>query len=172
MSDLAAVYFWFCDIFDRQLRGLILARFQLRCGLFCVHTKQVMRKKSASLRRFSRLLREGFLDFEGVLQWFLEGGRVRRRVLRRGSTKGVSKRHLEGRNTPFREHDPLPVCPIFGPPGAERPQDETLLTTENMAYNWPGGPLQDLVMKFSMTFRQFCEPWEFRAENFAEVFLH
>ena len=81
-------------------------------------------KKIASHRRFSRLLREGFLDFEGVLQWFLEGGRVRRRVLRRGSKKGVSKRHLEGRNTPFREHDPLPVRPIFGPLGAERPQDE------------------------------------------------
>ena len=120
MSDLAAVYFWFCDIFDRQLRGSILARFQLCCGLFWVHTKQVVRKH-ASLRRFSRLLQEGLLDFEGVLQWFLK---VRRRVLRRGSNQGVSKRHSEGRNTPFREHDPLRVRPIFGPPGAERPQDE------------------------------------------------
>ena len=36
------------------------------------------------------------------------------RVLRRGSKKGLSRRHLEGRNTPFREHDPLRVCPAVG----------------------------------------------------------
>ena len=35
------------------------------------------------------------------------GRRVLRRVLRRGSKKGLSRRHLEGRNTPFREYDPL-----------------------------------------------------------------
>ena len=34
---------------------------------------------------------------EGVLQWVLEGRRVLRRNFREG-----------GRNTPFREHDPLP----------------------------------------------------------------
>ena len=33
-----------------------------------------------------------------------------RRVLRRGSRKGLSRRHLEGRSTPFREYDPLGVC--------------------------------------------------------------
>ena len=33
-------------------------------------------------------------------------------LLRRGSKKGLSRRHLEGRNTPFPEYDPLGVCPI------------------------------------------------------------
>ena len=36
-----------------------------------------------------------------------------RRVLRRGSKKGLSRRHLEGRSTPFREYDPL-ACALFG----------------------------------------------------------
>ena len=40
------------------------------------------------------------------------GRRVLRRVLRRGSKKGLSRRHLEGRSTPFREYDPVGVCPI------------------------------------------------------------
>ena len=40
------------------------------------------------------------------------GTRVLRRVLRRGSKKGLSRRHLEGRSTPFREYDPVGVCPI------------------------------------------------------------
>ena len=52
---------------------------------------------------------EGFL--EGVLQWALMGRRVLRRVLRRGSKKGLSRRHLEARSTPFREYDPVGVCP-------------------------------------------------------------
>ena len=34
-----------------------------------------------------------------------------RTVLRRGSKKELSRRHLEGRNTPFREYDPLRVRP-------------------------------------------------------------
>ena len=33
-------------------------------------------------------------------------------VLRRGSKKGLSRRRLEGRSTPFREYDPLGVCPM------------------------------------------------------------
>ena len=45
------------------------------------------------------------------------GRRVLRRVLRRGSKKGLSRRHLEGRSTPFREYDPLGVCPSFGGSG-------------------------------------------------------
>ena len=32
----------------------------------------------------------------------LKGERVLRRALRRGSKKGLSRRHIEGRNTPFR----------------------------------------------------------------------
>ena len=40
------------------------------------------------------------------------GRRVLRRVLRRGSKKGLSRRHLEGRSAPFREYDPLGVCPM------------------------------------------------------------
>ena len=48
---------------------------------------------------------------EGVLQWALEGGRVLGRVLSRGSKKGLSRRHLEGRNTPFQEYDTLCVSP-------------------------------------------------------------
>ena len=43
------------------------------------------------------------------MQCVLQGGRVLRRVLRRGSKKGLSRRHLEGRNTPFREYDPVGV---------------------------------------------------------------
>ena len=42
------------------------------------------------------------------------GRRVLRRVLRRGSKKGLSRRHLEGRSTPFREYDPVGVCPTMG----------------------------------------------------------
>ena len=41
-----------------------------------------------------------------------QGGRALRRVLRRGSKKGLSRRRLEGRNTPFREYGPLRVRPI------------------------------------------------------------
>ena len=37
--------------------------------------------------------------------------RVLRRVLRRESKKGLSRRHLEGGNTPFREYDPVGVRP-------------------------------------------------------------
>ena len=47
------------------------------------------------------------------MQWALMGRRVLRRVLRRVSKKGLSRRHLEGRSTPFREYDPVGVCPIF-----------------------------------------------------------
>ena len=42
------------------------------------------------------------------------GRRVLRRVLRRGSKKGLSRRHLEGRSTPFRVYDPVGVCPRYG----------------------------------------------------------
>ena len=48
------------------------------------------------------------------MQWVLEGRRVLRRVLRRVSKKGLSRRHLEGRNTPFQEYDPLGVRPMRG----------------------------------------------------------
>ena len=50
---------------------------------------------------------------EGVLQCVLMGRRVLRRVLSRGSKKGLSRRHLEGRSTPFREYDPVGVCAPF-----------------------------------------------------------
>ena len=50
-------------------------------------------------------------------QCVLQGGRVLRRVLKRGSKKGLSRKHLEGRNTPFREYDPLRVRPTRGPDG-------------------------------------------------------
>ena len=50
------------------------------------------------------------------MQWVLEGGRVLRRLLRRGSKKGLLRRHLEGRNTPFRDYDhPLRVRPTIPP---------------------------------------------------------
>ena len=45
------------------------------------------------------------------MQCVLQGGRVLRRVLRRGSKKGLSRRHLEGRSTPLREYDPVGVRP-------------------------------------------------------------
>ena len=50
------------------------------------------------------------------MSWVLMGRRVLRRALRRGSKKGLSRRHLEGRNTPFREYDPLGVRPIVSAP--------------------------------------------------------
>ena len=46
------------------------------------------------------------------MQCVLQGGRVLRRVLRRGSKKGLSRRHLEGRRTPLREYDPVGVRPL------------------------------------------------------------
>ena len=48
------------------------------------------------------------------MEWALIGRRVLRRVLRRGSKKGLSRRHLEGRSTSFREYDPLGMRPTFG----------------------------------------------------------
>ena len=39
------------------------------------------------------------------------GRRVPRRVLRRGFKKGLSRKHLEGRSTPFRES--VGVCPSY-----------------------------------------------------------
>ena len=53
-----------------------------------------------------------------VWQWILEGGRVPRRVLRRGKKikQGLLRRHLEGRNTPFQEHNPLRVRPKHSEP--------------------------------------------------------
>ena len=44
---------------------------------------------------------------------FFMGRRFLRRVLRRGSKKGLSRRHLEGINMPFREYDPC-ACALFG----------------------------------------------------------
>ena len=61
-------------------------------------------------RLTSRRFQEGFL--EGLLQWVVTETRVLRRVLRRGSKKGLSRRILEGRSTPFREYDPVGVRPI------------------------------------------------------------
>ena len=52
-------------------------------------------------RPLSRRFYEGFL--EGVLQWVLEGGRVLRRVLGRGSKKGLSR----GRRKPFWSTTPF-----------------------------------------------------------------
>ena len=60
------------------------------------------------LEGLSRLLSRTFY-LERVLQWSLEEGKVRRRVLRRGYKKGLSRRHLEGRTTPFQEYDPVRV---------------------------------------------------------------
>ena len=40
---------------------------------------------------------------EGVLQWALEGGRVLRRVLRKGSEKGLSEKALRRRKHAFPE---------------------------------------------------------------------
>ena len=72
------------------------------------------------LRRVLRRVLE--IAFEKVLRRVLRrclavglmGRRVLRRVLRRGSKKGLSRRHLEGRSTPFREYDPIGMCPIQG----------------------------------------------------------
>ena len=60
-------------------------------------------------RQLLRSFYEGFL--ERVFQWALEKGRVLRRVLRRRSKKGLSRRHLEGRKTHFLEYDPNRLRP-------------------------------------------------------------
>ena len=82
------------------------------------HTKGVVQQRTL-LRRvleiaFEKVLTEGFL--EAVLQCVLQGGSVLRRVLRRGSKKGLSRRRLEGGNTPFREYDPVGVRLRFTDP--------------------------------------------------------
>ena len=46
-----------------------------------------------------------------VLKRCLAVGFEERKILRRGSKNGLSRRHLEGRNTPFQECDPLRVRP-------------------------------------------------------------
>ena len=70
----------------------------------------------------------------GVSQWVLDGKGVLRRVLRRVSKKGLSRRHLEGRNTLFQEYDPLRVRlskqrhvlpPPTHPPTATHPPPKT-----------------------------------------------
>ena len=50
-------------------------------------------------KRIVHFLRRVLRDLEAVLQRALEGGRVLARVLIRGSKKGLSRRHQEGRNT-------------------------------------------------------------------------
>ena len=62
------------------------------------------------LRVLSRRLQEGFL--EHVLQWFPEGRKEPRRVLRRCSKKKELRR--QGKNTPFfREYDRLREHPML-----------------------------------------------------------
>ena len=50
-----------------------------------------------------------------------------RRVLRRGSKKGLSRRHLEGRSTPFQEYDPVGVCHNLGIPRVRHSQNRPRL---------------------------------------------
>ena len=47
------------------------------------------------------------------MKWVLRGERVLRRVLRRGSKKGLSRRRIEGRNTPFRRVRPPSRAPYI-----------------------------------------------------------
>ena len=44
------------------------------------------------------------------------GGRVLRRILRSGSKRGLSRRHVEDRNAPFQEYDPIGVRTRCGVP--------------------------------------------------------
>ena len=46
------------------------------------------------------------VNFKVSCSWALEGERVLRRVLRRDSKKGLSRRHLEGRNTSCQVRPP------------------------------------------------------------------
>ena len=46
------------------------------------------------------------------MQWAFLGGSVLRSVLSRRPKKGLTRRHFEGRSTPFREHDPLRIRPM------------------------------------------------------------
>ena len=86
-------------------------------GEVWAHTNGGVQQRTL-LRRVLRRVPE--TAFEKVLrkvlrrclaEGFIRGRRVLRRVLRRGSKKGLSRRHLEGRSTPFREYDPVGVCP-------------------------------------------------------------
>ena len=88
-----------------------------------------MQQRTLLRRVLRRLLETGFEKvlrrvLRRCLAVCLQGGRV----LRRGSKKGLSRRHLEGGNTPFREYDPVGVRPIFefffstpGPRGLANP---------------------------------------------------
>ena len=77
------------------------------------HTKGVVQHRTLLRRVLRRVLETAFEKvLRRVLRRCLAVGlrgkkRVLRRVLRRGSRKGLSRRNLEGRNTPFREYDPL-----------------------------------------------------------------
>ena len=83
--------------------------------LYRVHTnggvQQLTLLRKGFLEGFSRLLSRRLYDLQGFLEGVLQWAFMGRRVLRRGSKKGLSRRHLEGRSTPFREYDPLGVCP-------------------------------------------------------------
>ena len=74
--------------------------------------------------------------------WVLMGRRVLRRVLRRGSKKGLSRRHLEGGSTPFREYDPLGVCPILV--FMTKMMSKLLLMRSMLSPTWP------LLMQYLM----------------------
>ena len=86
---------------------------------FRAHTNRGAQQRTLLRRVLGRVLETAFEKVlrrvlrRSVLQWVLLGRRVLRRVLRRGSQKRLSRRHLEGRSTPFREYDPIGVCPIL-----------------------------------------------------------
>ena len=77
---------------------------------------------------FEKVL-EGFL--EGVLQWVLMG----RRVLRRGSKTGLSRRHPEGRSTPFLEYEPPWLVP-YQRNGAVKTTKMTKMAGVTRAKGW------------------------------------
>ena len=93
------------------------------CAFFAhirAHTNGGVKQRPLLRRVLRRVLETAFEKVprrvpRRCLAMGLMGRRVLRRVLRRGSKKGLLRRHLEGRSTPFREYDPVGVCPIHMP---------------------------------------------------------
>ena len=83
------------------------------------------------------------------------GRRVLRRVLKRGSEKGLSRRHLEGRTTPFREYDPLGV--VTGEHCTGSPNKSIDQIGKKCPKNARKLCSRSLRTIFGDTFRTFCE---------------
>ena len=102
---------------DPSLRGEMSVISRKMVSAHRAHTKGVVQQRNLLRRVLRRVVETAFKKvLRRVLRrCFAVGFNGKkgflRRVLRRGSTKGLSRRRLEGRSTPFREYNPLGVRP-------------------------------------------------------------